>query len=103
LGFLFVGETSLPPFIQPQRVDARINLLVHLRLKDPDDAFERLIPRACEFTDEGRTAGGVLGHCPADVSRSAATVLTSEEYETARKAIVSVFVPPDSPSLPGVQ
>jgi predicted protein tyrosine phosphatase len=43
---------------------------LHLRLKHPDEAFERLIPRACDFIDEGRTAGGVLVHCSAGVSRS---------------------------------
>jgi protein-tyrosine phosphatase len=48
---------------------------LHLRMKDPDEAFERLIPRACDFIDEGRTVGGVLVHCSAGVSRSAATVL----------------------------
>ena len=47
----------------------------HLRFSDPDAAFEGEIDRICQFIRRGRKAGGVLVHCAAGLSRSAATVL----------------------------
>jgi protein-tyrosine phosphatase len=47
-----------------------------LELEDPDREFNKRIPAAIEFINEGRTIGAVLVHCGAGVSRSAAVVLS---------------------------
>jgi protein-tyrosine phosphatase len=47
----------------------------HLRMSDPDPAFEGEIERVCRFIRRGRRAGAVLVHCAAGLSRSAAAVL----------------------------
>ena len=46
-----------------------------LGLRDPDSAFAARAREAMGFIDRGRAAGGVLVHCTAGVSRSAAVVL----------------------------
>lgn len=47
-----------------------------LELEDPDLEFGKRVPGAMRFIDEGRACGGVLVHCGAGVSRSAAVVLS---------------------------
>lgn len=55
---------------------------LHLKMKDPDPRFEHLITPACDFIDAAlRQPTGVLVHCSAGVSRSAAIVLS---YLTCR-------------------
>jgi protein-tyrosine phosphatase len=45
-------------------------------MRDPDPRFDQLIDRACDFIDAAlRKNTGVLVHCSAGISRSAATVL----------------------------
>ena len=46
-----------------------------LGLRDPDPQFTARTRPAMAFIDEGRAAGGVLVHCTAGVSRSAAVML----------------------------
>jgi protein-tyrosine phosphatase len=49
---------------------------LHLAMRDPDPRFDQLIDRACDFIDAAlRKNTGVLVHCSAGISRSAATVL----------------------------
>jgi diacylglycerol kinase (ATP) len=49
---------------------------LHLKMHDPDPQFEQLITPACDFIDAAlRQPAGVLVHCSAGVSRSAATLL----------------------------
>ena len=48
---------------------------LHPPMKDPDERFGGFVTSACDFIDQGRTAGGVLVHCSAGVSRSTAVVL----------------------------
>ena len=46
----------------------------HLRLQDPDEAFQGEIERFCRFIRQGRRSGAVLVHCAAGLSRSAAAI-----------------------------
>lgn len=49
---------------------------LHLAMEDPDPRFDQFLDRACDFIDAAlRRNTGVLVHCSAGVSRSAATVL----------------------------
>jgi protein-tyrosine phosphatase len=47
----------------------------HLKLADPDPAFQDHIDRFCRFIHRGRHSGGVLVHCAAGLSRSAAAIV----------------------------
>lgn len=47
----------------------------HLRLADPDLAFQDEIERFCRFIVRGRRTGVVLVHCAAGLSRSAAAII----------------------------
>lgn len=48
---------------------------LHLRLTDPDEAFEERIDELCRFIHRGRKAGGVLVHCAVGVNRSASSIV----------------------------
>ncbi len=48
---------------------------LHLKLDDPDPAFQDKIPRIRRFIRGGRRAGQVLVHCSMGISRSPSAIL----------------------------